>query len=95
MCVKENADVFSGRILAYGALMRAGLFPKARKEQRREIFEDILETSRKRAYLRLPAFTFVLFLCEKASVSFGFIYLHNKSLNFSLKEVILKRTYYR
>ncbi|KRT81097.1 hypothetical protein AMK59_5926, partial [Oryctes borbonicus] len=61
----ENADIFSGHILLYGALIRSNLFEKASIDEKKYIIEQLLIAGKKRNYLYLSCTAFISELCEK------------------------------
>ncbi|KAG5894715.1 hypothetical protein JTB14_006135 [Gonioctena quinquepunctata] len=61
----ENADIFSGRILACGAIIRSNLWSKYSNGDKFKVLEFILQSSKERFYLGLLAYQFIIMALEK------------------------------
>jgi len=61
----EEADIYTGHILLYGALIRSGLLFKGTAEEQMEVFNSAIEAGSKRSYLVLPSHTFLIILLNK------------------------------
>ncbi|XP_054014556.1 myb-binding protein 1A-like [Hylaeus anthracinus] len=54
----ENADIYMGRILVYGALIRSKVLCKSTTEIQMQIIQDLINRGRQRSYLSFPATSF-------------------------------------
>ncbi|KAJ4426640.1 hypothetical protein ANN_26438 [Periplaneta americana] len=63
--LKEEADIYAGHILVYGAMIKSDLLFKGTVEEQSEVMKSILEAGSKRSYLLLPSHTFVVSLLNK------------------------------
>ncbi|XP_069699003.1 uncharacterized protein Mybbp1A [Periplaneta americana] len=61
----EEADIYAGHILVYGAMIKSDLLFKGTVEEQSEVMKSILEAGSKRSYLLLPSHTFVVSLLNK------------------------------
>lgn len=67
-CAQEEADIYTGHILIYGALIRSGLLFKGTPEEQSEVFNSTIESGSKRSYLVLPSHTFLITLLNKVTI---------------------------
>lgn len=67
-CMQEEADIYTGHILLYGALIRSGLLFKGTAEEQTEVFNRAIEAGSKRSYLTLPSHTFLIILLNKVTM---------------------------
>ncbi|KAF2898645.1 hypothetical protein ILUMI_07531, partial [Ignelater luminosus] len=56
----ENGDIYTGQVLACGALIRSERFLKSSAEEQKQVLELLLEAGKKRSYLTLAASTFII-----------------------------------
>nr|XP_033331334.1 myb-binding protein 1A [Megalopta genalis] len=56
----ENADIYMGRILVYGALIRSKILLKSSIETQKQIIEDLIKGGRQRSYLSFPSISFFI-----------------------------------
>lgn len=66
--MQEEADIYTGHILLYGALIRSGLLFKGTAEEQMEVFNSAIEAGSKRSYLVLPSHTFLIILLNKVTM---------------------------
>jgi hypothetical protein len=64
-CVQEEADISTGHILIYGALIRSELLFKGTAEEQTVVFNSAIESGSKRSYLVVPSHTFLITLMNK------------------------------
>jgi len=73
--MQEEADIYTGHILLYGALIRSGLLFKGTAEEQTEVFNSTIEAGSKRSYLLLPSHTFLITLLNKVTLLYDFLVL--------------------
>ncbi|CAH1163207.1 unnamed protein product [Phaedon cochleariae] len=61
----ENADICTGQILAYGALIKSNLWSRSSDDEQKQIVEGLMKPSKERSYLGLVAYQFLVHLFEK------------------------------
>jgi len=66
--MQEEADIYTGHILLYGALIRSGLLFKGTAEEQTEVFNRAIEAGSKRSYLVLPSHTLLIILLNKVTM---------------------------
>ncbi|XP_031845505.1 MYB binding protein 1a [Nomia melanderi] len=54
----ENADIYMGRILVYGALIRSKILLKSTSEIQQQIIQDLIKGGKQRSYLSFPTISF-------------------------------------
>ncbi|KAG8225834.1 hypothetical protein J437_LFUL004763 [Ladona fulva] len=63
----EAADIHMGQVLVYGAIIRSGLFVEAVKDDQTEILNDLLSAGKKRTYITLVAYSFIIQLVKEVN----------------------------
>ncbi|XP_029041713.1 myb-binding protein 1A-like protein [Osmia bicornis bicornis] len=56
----ENADIYMGRILAYGALIRSTLLSKSASETQLQILQNLVNAGKQRSYLSFISVSFLV-----------------------------------
>ncbi|XP_076642327.1 MYB binding protein 1a [Halictus rubicundus] len=64
----ENADIYMGRILVYGALIRSKILLKSTIELQKQIIQDLIKGGRQRSYLSLPSILFFIEFVNQVDV---------------------------
>lgn len=57
---QENADIYMGRILAYGALIRSTLLSKSASEIQLQILQNLVNAGKQRSYLSFISVSFLV-----------------------------------
>jgi len=63
--LQEKKQLLIARTLAWGVLMRSGLLLQASDEQQQAVFADLLTCSKKKSYLPLAAYSFLIDVIPK------------------------------
>jgi hypothetical protein len=66
--MQEEADIYTGHVLIYGALIRSELLFRGTAEEQTEVFVNTIEAGSKRSYLVLPSHTFIVALLNKVTM---------------------------
>ncbi|XP_076618481.1 MYB binding protein 1a isoform X1 [Colletes latitarsis] len=56
----ENADIYMGRILAYGALIRSKMLCKSTVDIQMQIVQELINRGKQRSYLSFPSTSFLI-----------------------------------
>ncbi|KZC14630.1 PREDICTED: DNA polymerase V [Dufourea novaeangliae] len=56
----ENADIYMGRILLYGALIRSKVLSKSTDEIQKQVIQGLIKEGKQRSYLSFPSISFFL-----------------------------------
>ncbi|XP_043262610.1 myb-binding protein 1A isoform X2 [Colletes gigas] len=56
----ENADIYMGRILAYGALIRSKMLSKSTVDIQMQIVQELINRGKQRSYLSFPSTSFLI-----------------------------------
>jgi hypothetical protein len=83
--VQEEADICTGHILLYGALIRSGLLFKGTSEEQTVVFNSTIEYGSKRSYLVVPSHTFLITLLNKVIIFYVFKFQLKEKTNFCVK----------
>lgn len=72
--LKEEGEVLSGKILAYGVAMRSKIILNGPVELQQAVLSEILTSSKERSYLPLLAYTFIMdFIKSVSTITFFFL----------------------